>query len=138
MPAGKSLSSENLERGFRSRIVALILADRPELALKLLAERYGVKPVVIKVGTVKGHRHALGCYVERKRCIYVSKRDYLSSPFIVLHEFYHHLRASQIDGNRQIEKRADLFASNYLEDSRRTHESEKSVRSNCNSPTSGT
>jgi len=138
MPTGKTLAWENQERDFRSRIVALILADRPELALKLLAERYGVKPVVIKVGTVKGHRHALGCYVEKSRCIYISKRDYLNSPFVVLHEFYHHLRASQINANRQIEKRADLFASSYLEDFRRTHESEKSVCSNCNSPTSGT
>jgi hypothetical protein len=138
MPTGKSLVQENQETRFRSKIVALILENRPELALKLLSEYYGVGPAVIRVGTVKGHRHALGCYVERERRIYVSKSEYLSSPFVVLHEFYHHLRASQISRNKQVEKRADLFASNYVEAFRRSHESVKLVRNNSDCAASDT
>jgi len=121
LPRGKSLDQDNQGREFRSRIVDLILANHPEYALKLLSEYYGVSPPEIRVGTVKGHRRALGCYVERERRIYVSKSEYLCVPFVILHEFYHHLRASQINRNRQVEKRADLFASNYIQDFRHIH-----------------
>jgi Zn-dependent peptidase ImmA (M78 family) len=104
------------ETGFRSKIVRHILDGRLEFALKLISEHYGIKPPGLKVGTVKGHRQVLACYVEKERCIYVSKSDYLTNPFVILHEFYHHLRATQIGRSRQVEKRADLFASNYVED----------------------
>lgn len=121
MPKANLLAQDCQQREFRSRIVDLILADRPELALKLLSEYYGVNPPAIRVGTVKGHRRVLACYVERQRRIYVSKSEYLSAPSVILHEFYHHLRASQIKRNRQVEKRADLFASNYIQDFRHIH-----------------
>jgi hypothetical protein len=101
---------------FRSSIVSLILDGQLESALKLLSEHYAIKAPDLKVGTVKGHRKVLACYVEKERRIYVSKRDHLGNPFVILHEFYHHLRTSQVGKSKQIEKRADLFATNYIQD----------------------
>lgn len=105
---------------FRSKIVQLILEGHAEIALELLAQRYSVSQPDIRVGTVKGHRHVLGCYVAREGRIYMAKSEYLNAPFVVLHEFYHHLRASQTKGKRQIEKRADLFALGYIQDFRQS------------------
>jgi hypothetical protein len=121
MSTENSFAEDSEEREFRSKVVDTILAGSPEHALKLLSEYYGVNPPEIRVGTVKAHRRALACYVEKERRIYFSKSEYLSAPFVVLHEFYHHLRASQINSHRQVEKGADLFASNYIQDHRRFH-----------------
>jgi hypothetical protein len=78
---------------------------------------------------VKGHRSALACYVEKERRIYVSKSEYLSAPSVILHEFYHHVKASEVSRKRQVEKRADLFAANYIQEFRRAHVSDSSHRS---------
>ena len=102
------------EQGFRSRIVRLILDGRPEQAIDLLADYYGVGEPDLRVGTVKRHRKVLACYVEKEKRIYLSKSEFLTEPFIVLHEFYHHLRTSQLGRNRQVEKRADLFALSFI------------------------
>jgi hypothetical protein len=107
------------EREFRAEIVAHILAGRPEHAVKLLSDYYGVSEPRLRVGTVKRHRKVLACYVERETRIYVSKSELLTDPFVILHEFYHHLRASSISKNRQVEKRADLFALNFIRDFKR-------------------
>ena len=109
------------EMEFRSRVVQLILIGSPEKALELLSEHYEVNTPDIRVGTVKRHRKVLACYVEREKRIYVSKSEYLNSPAVILHEFYHHLRSSQTGRDRQVEKRADLFASGYVEDFKRTY-----------------
>jgi len=87
--------------------------------LKGLAEWYGVSEPGLRVGTVKRFRKALGCYVGREKRIYLSTSEFLTDPFVILHEFYHHLRASGIRRNRQVEKRADLFALNYVRDFKR-------------------
>jgi len=109
------------ETDFRTRIVHLILSGNPEKALELLSKHYAVHTPELRVGTVKRHRKVLGCYVEKEERIYVSKSEYLNSPFVVLHEFYHHLRSSQMTRGKQAEKRANSFASDYLEDFRRTY-----------------
>jgi hypothetical protein len=87
--------------------------------VKLLSEYYGVVEPSLRVGTVKRHRKVLACYVEKERRIYISKSQLLTDPFVILHEFYHHLRASQVARNRQVEKRADLFALKFIRDFRR-------------------
>jgi hypothetical protein len=107
------------EREFRARIVSYILDGRPEHAVKLLSEYYGVSEPELRVGTVKGHRKVLGCYVQKEKRIYLSTSQFLTDPFVILHEFYHHLRASDIAKNRQVEKRADLFALNFIRDLKR-------------------
>ena len=104
---------------FRAQIVRLIIDAQPEQAIRLLSEYYGVAEPELRVGTVKRHRKVLACYVEKERRIYISKSELMMEPFVILHEFYHHLRASQLQRNRQVEKRADLFARSFIEDFKR-------------------
>jgi Zn-dependent peptidase ImmA (M78 family) len=87
--------------------------------VKLLSEYYGVVEPSLRVGTVKRHRKVLACYVQKEKRIYISKSPLLTDPFVILHEFYHHLRASQVSRNRQVEKRADLFALRFIRDFKR-------------------
>jgi hypothetical protein len=101
---------------FRTRVVSLILAGRTELALRQLSEYYGIREPALRVGTVKRHRKVLGCYVEKEKRIYLSESRFVTDPFVVLHEFYHHLRASNVEKSRQVERRADLFAANFIRD----------------------
>jgi len=121
MPDKNRRVHEPHEMEFRTKIVDLILSGNPERALELLSEHYSVHTPEIRVGTVKRHRKVLGCYVEKEERIYVSKSDYLNSPFIVLHEFYHHLRSSQSNRNKQAEKRADSFAWDYVDEFKRIY-----------------
>jgi len=102
------------ESTFRAGIVSLILAGRTEDALHSLSIHYGVEVPSLCVGTVKGHRYVLACYVNKERRIYLSRSELLTNPFVILHEFYHHIRASQIQKRRQVEKRADWFAFAFI------------------------
>ncbi len=108
------------EQEFRARIVGCILAGRPEEAVKLLSEFYAIPEPSLRVGTVKRHRKVLGCYVAREKRIYISQSQFLADPFVILHEFYHHLRASSVGRDRQVEKRADLFALTFIRDFKRS------------------
>ncbi len=110
---------EDSEGQLRAKVVGLIIDGKAEFALRLLSDYYGVPEPDLRVGTVKRHRRVLACYVEKEKRIYLSKGEYLTNPFVVLHEFYHHLRASQVGKRRQVEKRADLFASNFIRDFKR-------------------
>lgn len=101
---------------FRANIVRYIVDGRPEYALKLLSRYYGISEPQLRVGTVKRHRQVLACYVEKEQRIYLSKGEFMTHPFVILHEFYHHLRASQVGRRRQVEKGADHFASNFIRD----------------------
>jgi len=103
------------DSAFRIRVVKMILDGQPEEALRSLADHYGVDEPDLRVGTVKKHRKVLGVYVHSEKRIYISKSDLLTNPFVILHEFYHHLRASRIPKNQQVEKRADSFALSYIQ-----------------------
>ncbi|WP_455367358.1 hypothetical protein [[Eubacterium] cellulosolvens] len=97
----------------RAAIVALIIDRQPEEALKRLSLYYKVTPPKLCIGRVKRHSNSLAVYQSRKKAIYVSNRNYLYTPQILLHEFYHHLRS--IDGShRGNEKYADKFAQSFL------------------------
>ena len=111
-----SAGIETSSQEFRAKIVGLIIAGYSEQALKLLSNYYKVEKPGLRVGTVKGHRNVAGCYVHREKRIYLSKGEYITNPFLILHEFYHHLRASQAGGRRQVDKRADLFALSFIRD----------------------
>ena len=106
------------EREFHVRIVGYILDGKPERAVALLSEYYGVSEPDLRVGTVKRSRKVLACYVQKEKRIYISKSQLLTDPYVILHEFYHHLRASSTPKNRQVEKRADQFALNFIKDFR--------------------
>jgi hypothetical protein len=104
----------HLDRDFRTKVVRFIIDGQPERALELLSRYYGVREPDLRVGTVKRHRDVAACYVEKEKRIYVSKSELLTNPLVILHEFYHHLRACHIDKSRQVEKRADLFAMAFV------------------------
>jgi len=106
----------DLLRQFRAEVVRLILGGRAEVALGLLSTHYGVREPELRVGTVKRHRKVLACYVEKQSRIYLSNSSFLTNPFVLLHEFYHHLRSSGVQKSRQVEKRADLFAAAFIHD----------------------
>ncbi len=97
------------EDGVLVMAVSLILDGKAEHAVKLLSDFYGVKPPIIKIGLPKRCSKALGCYVTSRNTIYLkSSREYMD-PFVILHEFYHHIR-SRLGKHRGTEKHADAFA----------------------------
>lgn len=102
------------DSSFRAGIVYLILSKKPEEAIKELSEYYNVEAPKVQIGMPKGHMKSRGCYVTRKNTIYFSSRDAFYSPYVVLHEFYHHIR-TRGGKHRGSEKLADAFAKGFLE-----------------------
>jgi hypothetical protein len=101
---------------FKPVIVQLILNKQTEQALELLAKEYRVEIPKLDVGLPKGHtRNAYGTYNAKNQTICVLDSDIFSNPFVILHEFYHHLRSKSVDKqHRGTEKNADKFAVDYL------------------------
>jgi len=105
----------SLDQKTKALVVWLILDGKAEKALELLAEQYGVNVPKIEVGLPKGHkRKALGCYNGKNRTITVLNSDALKEPFVILHEFYHHLRTSADTKHRGTEKYANDFAKDFI------------------------
>ena len=103
---------------FKAGIVHLILTHDAEKALVSLAERYNVDTPSLKVGIPRGHVTVAGCYVLEKETIYVANSDGLTDSFLILHEFYHHLRS--VSGRHLgTERYADRFAREYIDEYRR-------------------
>jgi hypothetical protein len=102
-----------LDTEFKARIVALILQKKPETALRILSEKYSIRPPNLKVGRVKRSRTSLGVYVHSKNTIYISSSDGLNNPHVILHEFYHHLRSTS-GKHKGTEKYADRFAWEFI------------------------
>jgi len=91
------------------KVVKLILNGKTEEAVSLLSEYFGVDPPRLAVKRPKGIGKALAVYVAGKETIFFTRGEYYSNPFIVLHEFYHHLRMFE-GKHRGTEKNADAFA----------------------------
>jgi Zn-dependent peptidase ImmA (M78 family) len=105
-----------VEEQFRVLIVWLVLSGKAEEALERLGEHYGVDVPRLRVGLPKGHKaKAFGCYNTKDRTICVLDSDRLREPFVVLHEFYHHLRTAVDAKHRGTEKRANDFARAFIE-----------------------
>lgn len=81
-----------------------------------MAKEYRVEIPKLDVGLPKGHtRNAYGTYNAKNHTICVMNSDIFSNPFVILHEFYHHLRSKSVDKqHRGTEKNADKFAIDYL------------------------
>jgi Zn-dependent peptidase ImmA (M78 family) len=104
-----------LEQKFKATIVWLILDGKVEKALEILAKKHGVRVPSIEVGLPKKNkRKALGCYNGKNMTISVLNSDTLKDPFVILHEFYHHLRTTSDAKHRGTEKYANSFAEEYL------------------------
>jgi Zn-dependent peptidase ImmA (M78 family) len=104
-----------LEQKFKALIVWLILNGKTEEALVHLAKHYGVKVPKLEIGLPKGRKKKLGCYNARNKMISVFDSDMLKEPFVVLHEFYHHLRAVGDEKHKGTEKYANKFAKEFID-----------------------
>lgn len=102
---------------FKPRVVWLILNGKTEEALTLLAENYKVRTPKLKVGLPKGHKaRTYGCYTATNETISVLNSDIFANPFVILHEFYHHLRSKSVDKEHKgTEKNANQFALEFIE-----------------------
>jgi len=103
----------NAESLLKAKVVHMILLKHPEEALELLSRAKGVRTPRLRVGVVKGRTKALAVYTHKANTIFVSSGEYLWDPFVLLHEFYHHLRY-QSGEHRGTEKNANAFALDFI------------------------
>ncbi len=101
------------EQLFKARVVQLILKKEVEEALEVLSRHYHVSVPRLKVGMPKRSGGKAGCYVSGTKTIHVASMEKLYDPFVILHEFYHHLR-TQGGKHRGTEKHASKFAEEYI------------------------
>jgi hypothetical protein len=97
-------------------MVLMILNGKVEDALEQLSKEYGVSVPSLRVGLPKGHKAtAYGCYSSQTQTISLLNSDMITNPFVVLHEFYHHIRSKGVDRmHRGTEGNADKFALDYI------------------------
>ena len=109
------------QNNFKSYVVWLIINGKPEEALELLAKNYRVNVPDLKVGLPKRHKiKAYGCYTNKNQTIAVQNSDILVNPFVIIHEFYHHLRSKGADRmHKGTEGNADKFALDFLQEYQR-------------------
>ncbi|HZA64579.1 MAG TPA: hypothetical protein VE573_17010 [Nitrososphaeraceae archaeon] len=99
----------------KAKIVHMILNRNTEDALQKLSKFYNVTPPEIVVGTIKGKRKTVyAVYVQKERRIYVINSDIFYNPFIVLHEFYHHIR-TRAGVHRGSERHANMYAKSFID-----------------------
>jgi hypothetical protein len=109
------LSNPILDEENMVRIVRKILNKDTEQALLELSNHYNIRPPEIVVGTIKGKRKTVyAVYVQNENRIYAMNSDIFYNPFVVLHEFYHHLR-SRGGVHRGSEKNANLYARKFID-----------------------
>ena len=111
-------SKPTINLGFKTTVVLLILNKQTEQALELLAKKYQIDTPNLKIGLPKGHSsRAYGTYTSKDQTISLLNSDMLGNPFVVIHEFYHHLRSKAVDRqHRGTEKNADKFAISFIEE----------------------
>lgn len=111
----KNVTSRTSEPAFKAFIVHLVLDSKVEQALGLLSKEFKVTVPKIQVGLPRSHGNVRGCYTSRNQTICVLNGDVLKDPFVILHEFYHHLRTSSVDKkHRGTEKYANVFAKDFI------------------------
>ena len=102
------------EEEMKASVVAMILDSRPEDALDLLSRWYRIERPRLGVGVVEGRTKGVAAvYSLRRKEILAARREYLYNPFVMIHEFYHHLR-SRSGRHRGTEKEADRFAVEFI------------------------
>ena len=99
----------------KAKIVQMILDKKTETALEKLSEFYHVQSPKIVVGTIKGKRRkAYAVYVPAQKKIYTLNSDIFYNPFIILHEYYHHIR-SKLGVHRGSERHANMYAKDFVD-----------------------
>jgi hypothetical protein len=99
----------------KAKMVALILDKKTEMALEHLSKLYKIDPPEIVVGTIKKKRRTVyAVYVVNEKKIYALNSDIFYNPFIILHEYYHHIR-SKLGTHRGSEKHANMYAQDFID-----------------------
>ena len=99
----------------KAKIVALILDKKTEQALDYLSKLYKVDTPQIVVGTIKKKRRTVyAVYVVQEKKIYALNSEIFYNPFVILHEYYHHIR-SKLGTHRGSEKYADMYAQQFID-----------------------
>jgi hypothetical protein len=103
----------------KAKIVHMILNKNTEEALQNLSKLYNVTVPKIVVGTIKGKRKTVyAVYVQKESRIYVINSDIFYNPFVILHEFYHHIR-TRAGVHRGSEKHANMYAQSFVDSYKR-------------------
>ena len=110
-----SFAAIKLDDLTKAKIVHLILNRKTEEALQNLSKFYNITPPEIVVGTIKGKRRSVyAVYVQKESKIYAINSDIFYNPFVVLHEFYHHIRTKG-GIHRGSEKHANMYAKDFVD-----------------------
>jgi hypothetical protein len=105
----------NLDDLTKAKIVALILDKKTEQALDYLSKLYKVDTPQIVVGTIKKKRRTVyAVYVVQEKKIYALNSEIFYNPFVILHEYYHHIR-SKLGTHRGSEKYANMYAQQFID-----------------------
>jgi hypothetical protein len=98
----------------KTQIVKMILGKQTEKALEKLSEFYHVTTPQIAVGTIKGKRRTVyALYIPKEQRIYALNSDIFFNPFVILHEYYHHIR-SKLGVHRGSERNATSLLKSSL------------------------
>jgi hypothetical protein len=104
-----------LEEITKAKIVYMILNRKTEEALQNLSKFYNITPPEIVVGTIKGKRRSVyAVYVQKEGKIYAINSNVFYNPFVVLYEFYHHIRTKG-GIHRGSEKHANRYAKDFVD-----------------------
>ena len=115
MSASSAFTSIQPDDLIKAEIVHMILNGRTEEALRSLSKFYKTKTPEIVVGTIKGKRRSVyAVYVQNESKIYAINSDIFCNPFVVLHEFYHHIR-TRGGVHRGSEKHANMYARCFID-----------------------
>ena len=110
-----STTTVHLDDLTKAKIVHMILNKKTEEALQHLSKLYNRIPPEIVVGTIKGKRKTVyALYVQKESKIYAINSDVFYNPFIVLHEFYHHIR-TRGGVHRGSERNANMYAKSFID-----------------------
>jgi hypothetical protein len=102
------------EEQMKAYVVALILDSKPEEAIKVLSRWYRISTPKLGVGVVEGKTKGVAAvYSQKRKEILAARREFLYDPFVMIHEFYHHLRSAS-GKHRGTEKQADKFALDFI------------------------
>ena len=102
------------EEAFKAEVVATILDMKTEQAIAALSDHYRVARPRLSVGVLEGRTKGVAAvYSVRRREILAANREYLYDPFVMVHEFYHHLRSTS-GKHKGTERQADEFALGFL------------------------
>ena len=98
----------------KATVVALILDTKTEEALAILCRWYKVSRPRLGIGVVEGKTKGVAAvYSQGRKEILAARMEFLYDPFVMIHEFYHHLRS--VSGkHRGTEKQADRFALEFI------------------------